>query len=115
MSSAYVGVVGPSGELDPDLAAAAAEVGRLLAEAGCVVVTGGGTGVMTAASRGASEAGGTTLGVVGLLCHDPSPYATTIIVAHSRTRRSHDTSAIWVIKVSPVPDVEDEWAGRTSC
>lgn len=64
MRGAYVGVVGPSGELDPDLAAVAAEVGRRLAEAGCVVVTGGGTGVMTAASRGAAEAGGTTLGIL---------------------------------------------------
>ena len=60
----YVGVVGPSGEIPRALAATAEEVGRLLADAGCVVVTGGGTGVMTAASRGASEAGGTTLGIL---------------------------------------------------
>lgn len=60
----YVGVVGPSGEIPGELAATAGEVGRLLADAGCVVVTGGGTGVMTAASRGASEAGGTTLGIL---------------------------------------------------
>lgn len=60
----YVGVVGPSGEIPGELAATAEEVGRLLADAGCVVVTGGGSGVMTAASRGASEAGGTTLGIL---------------------------------------------------
>ncbi|MGH3347920.1 MAG: TIGR00725 family protein, partial [Nocardioides sp.] len=60
----YVGVVGPSGDLDAALATIAEEVGRLLAEAGCVVVTGGGTGVMAAASRGAAEAGGTTLGIL---------------------------------------------------
>ncbi len=64
MTPAYVGVVGPSGELDAAVATAAADVGRLLAEAGCVVVTGGGTGVMAAASRGAGEAGGTTLGIL---------------------------------------------------
>jgi uncharacterized protein (TIGR00725 family) len=42
----------------------AAEVGRLLAERGAVVVTGGRGEVMAAASRGAKGAGGTTIGVV---------------------------------------------------
>ena len=42
----------------------AAAVGRLLAERGCTVVTGGGGEVMAAASRGAKEAGGTTLGIL---------------------------------------------------
>ena len=42
----------------------AEEVGRLLAEAGAVVVTGGLGGVMEAASKGAHEAGGTTLGIL---------------------------------------------------
>ena len=42
----------------------AEEVGRLLAERGCSVVTGGGDGVMAAASRGAKEAGGTTIGIL---------------------------------------------------
>lgn len=39
-------------------------VGRLLAERGCTVVTGGGGEVMAAASRGAKSAGGTTIGIV---------------------------------------------------
>lgn len=43
---------------------AAAEVGRLLAEAGAVVVTGGREGVATAVCRGAAEAGGTTVGIL---------------------------------------------------
>lgn len=43
---------------------AAFEVGRLLAEAGCTVLTGGLGGVMEAASRGASEAGGTVVGIL---------------------------------------------------
>ena len=42
----------------------AEEVGRLLAKAGCVVVTGGRGEVMAAASRGAKAAGGTTIGIV---------------------------------------------------
>jgi uncharacterized protein (TIGR00725 family) len=42
----------------------AEEVGRLLAERGCTVVTGGLGGVMAAASRGAKSAGGTTIGIL---------------------------------------------------
>ena len=39
-------------------------VGRLLAEQGCVVVTGGRAEVMAAAARGAKSAGGTTIGIL---------------------------------------------------
>ena len=42
----------------------AEEVGRLLAEHGCVVVTGGRGEVMAAAARGAKSAGGTTIAVL---------------------------------------------------
>ena len=42
----------------------AERVGRLLAERGCTVVTGGRGEVMAAASRGAKEAGGTTIGIL---------------------------------------------------
>jgi len=42
----------------------AEEVGRLLAERGCVVVTGGRGEVMAAAARGAKAAGGTTIGIL---------------------------------------------------
>ena len=42
----------------------AEEVGRLLAERGCVVVTGGRGEVMAAACRGAKAAGGTTIGIL---------------------------------------------------
>jgi uncharacterized protein (TIGR00725 family) len=43
---------------------AAEEVGRLLAERGCVVVTGGLDEVMAAAHRGAKAAGGTTIAIL---------------------------------------------------
>jgi uncharacterized protein (TIGR00725 family) len=43
---------------------AAVEVGRLLAERGCVVITGGLDEVMAWALRGAREAGGTTIAIV---------------------------------------------------
>ncbi len=42
----------------------AEEVGRLLAERGCTVVTGGLGEVMAAAARGARSAGGTTIGIL---------------------------------------------------
>ncbi len=43
---------------------AAEEVGRLLAERGCTVVTGGLGEVMAAAHRGAKAAGGTTIAIL---------------------------------------------------
>ena len=48
----------------PSTRIAAEEVGRLLAERGCTVVTGGLGEVMAAASRGAKAAGGTTIGIL---------------------------------------------------
>jgi uncharacterized protein (TIGR00725 family) len=44
--------------------AAAEEIGRLLAERGCTVVTGGLGEVMAGAHRGAKDAGGTTIAIL---------------------------------------------------
>jgi uncharacterized protein (TIGR00725 family) len=53
----------------------AREVGRLLAERGYVVLTGGLGGVMEAASRGAAEAGGLTIGVLpGIVRTEANPF-----------------------------------------
>jgi len=63
------------GEDDP-VYAEAREVGRLLAEAGFAVVTGGGPGVMEAANRGARDAGGLSVGFNIELPHEQhaNPY-----------------------------------------
>lgn len=60
----YIGVIGPGSGATPEEINTAHEVGELLAEAGHVVVTGGLDGVMEAASRGAFEAGGTSVGLL---------------------------------------------------
>jgi uncharacterized protein (TIGR00725 family) len=49
---------------EPGLAEIAYDVGRLAAERGWTVISGGLGGVMEAASRGAQEAGGTTVGIL---------------------------------------------------
>lgn len=59
----YVAVVG-SGAADGELYEQAREVGRLVAERGGIVVCGGLSGVMEAAARGATEAGGLAVGIL---------------------------------------------------
>jgi hypothetical protein len=58
--SVQISVIGSGAEHEER----AAEVGRLLAERGATVVTGGLGEVMAAASRGAKSAGGTTIGIL---------------------------------------------------
>ena len=60
---------------------AAEEVGRLLARAGCTVVTGGLGEVMAAAHRGAKAAGGTTLAILpGERREDANPWADHVVI-----------------------------------
>jgi uncharacterized protein (TIGR00725 family) len=61
--SLYIGVAGAS-RPEPTLLGQAELLGRRLAEAGAVLVCGGGPGVMEAACRGARWAGGTTVGLL---------------------------------------------------
>jgi len=51
-------------EASPDALDFAFKVGKLLAEHGVILYSGGGSGVMEAASRGASEAGGMVVGIL---------------------------------------------------
>ncbi len=65
MRRTIVGVIGPGDEATPADCEAARRVGALVAAAGWVTLTGGwSTGVMDAASRGAREAGGLTVGLL---------------------------------------------------
>ncbi len=66
----------------------AEEVGRLLAERGCTVVTGGLGEVMAAAARGAKSAGGTTIGILPGESRDEAnewiDYAVVTGIGHAR-------------------------------
>lgn len=65
----------------PARVAEAEEVGRLLAERGCTVVTGGLGEVMAAAHRGAKGVGGTTVAVLpGEGRADANPWADHVVV-----------------------------------
>lgn len=64
MSATIVGVMGP-GAASPEELTAADALGRGIAQAGWLLLCGGrGAGVMEAVSRGAKEAGGTTIGIL---------------------------------------------------
>src|SRR5438094_2140556 len=59
----------------------AEEVGRLLAERSCTVVTGGLGEVMAAAARGAKSAGGTTIGILpGETRAEANPWLDHVVV-----------------------------------
>ena len=81
-----VAVVGSGVEWE----ATAEEVGRLLAERGCTVVTGGLDEVMAAAHRGAKSAGGTTVAILPGETRDAAnPWADHVVVTgigHARDR-----------------------------
>ena len=62
--SLQISVIGSGDGATPEAIRLAEEVGRELAKRGATVVTGGLFGVMEAASRGAKEAGGTTIGII---------------------------------------------------
>jgi uncharacterized protein (TIGR00725 family) len=76
----YIGVIGSGDDVPQDVLDAAEEVGRGVAEAGCVLICGGRGGVMQAACRGAKAAGGLTVGILpGLDREDANPYVDVAI------------------------------------
>lgn len=62
-TASYIAVCGPDPATEV-VAAQAEEIGRLLAGAGAVMVCGGLGGIMEAAARGASAAGGVSIGLL---------------------------------------------------
>jgi uncharacterized protein (TIGR00725 family) len=64
VTSVHVGVVGPGDGATPTETGLARDVGRGLAEAGAIVVSGGLGGVMAAVCEGAAAAGGVTVGLL---------------------------------------------------
>jgi uncharacterized protein (TIGR00725 family) len=65
MSKIVVGVMGPGKDASREAMDAAFDLGRLIAQQEWVLLTGGrDAGVMDAASRGAKEAGGLTVGIL---------------------------------------------------
>lgn len=79
MKEPYVAVVGPSAGSPAELAQGEA-VGRLLAEAGAVLVCGGMGGVMEAAAGGAVKAGGKTVGILPTASRlEGNPYLTIAV------------------------------------
>jgi uncharacterized protein (TIGR00725 family) len=79
-----IAVSGAGASDDPGLPAArelAARLGAALARGGAVVVTGGLGGVMSAAARGAQEAGGVTIGILpGDTASDANPWISIPVV-----------------------------------
>ncbi len=93
-----IAVCGPSYP-DPQALAWGEEVGRLLAEAGAVVYTGGLGGLMEAVSRGARQAGGLTVGILpGESAEEANPYVQIPVV----TGMSHARNVILVRSVQGV-------------
>ena len=79
-----IAVIGSGSEWE----GAAEEIGRLLAERGCTVVTGGLGEVMAAAHRGAKSAGGVTIAILpGESPSDANPWADYVVatgIGHAR-------------------------------
>jgi uncharacterized protein (TIGR00725 family) len=75
----YVAVVGPSAGTPAELALGEA-IGRLLGEAGAVLVCGGMGGVMEAAAGGAASAGGRSVGILPTNSRlEGNPYLTVAV------------------------------------
>ncbi len=64
MKPIRIGVIGQSGEIPPVVEKMSATVGREIAKHGGILFSGGRDGVMMAASRGAQEKGGITVGIL---------------------------------------------------
>jgi len=82
-----ISVIG-AGSCEKNIYGIAEKVGRLIAEKGATLITGGLGGVMEAASKGAKEAGGITVGILpGFSKDEANPYVmipVTTGLSHAR-------------------------------
>lgn len=100
-----IGVIGGA-RPKPAFEAQALEVGRLIAEAGAVLVCGGLSGVMTAAARGAREAGGPTIGILpGASAGEANPYIDVAIA----TGLGYTRNALVVMNTDALIAVDGEF------
>lgn len=84
----YLAVIG-AGMASPEACELARDVGRLAAQRGWIVITGGLKGVMEAASRGVREAGGLSLGILpGGDRKDANSYVDLVVVTHMHHARN---------------------------
>ena len=105
MSEPVISVIGGAAAAE-DLLRDAEAVGRGIAEAGAVLVCGGLSGVMEAASKGAAEAGGTVLGILPTLSPaDANPYVTHAVA----TGTGHARNLAVVASGQAVIAVGGEW------
>ena len=83
-----IGVIGGA-SVSEDIYRLAQDVGREIARAGAVLVCGGRTGVMEAASRGAHEAGGLVVGILpGASPQEANPFVDIPIVTNMGLARN---------------------------
>ncbi len=100
-----ISVIG-AGTCSDKIYSIAEEVGKLIAQRGAVLITGGLGGVMEAASKGANEAGGTTIGILpGFSNDDANPYVTIPVT----TGLSHARNIIVVRSADAVIAVAGEY------
>ncbi|MDX2495128.1 MAG: TIGR00725 family protein [Desulfuromusa sp.] len=100
-----IGVIGAA-NASPSGLTNAYQVGRLIAEKGAILVCGGLGGVMEAASRGCTEAGGDVLGILpGSSSDSANPYVTLPIV----TDMGHARNIIIAQTASALIAIEGEY------
>jgi uncharacterized protein (TIGR00725 family) len=100
-----IAVIG-AGSCDSQIFSIAEEVGRIIAQEGATLITGGLGGVMEAASKGAKEAGGTVVGVIpGFSRDDANAFVDIPIV----TGMSHARNVIVVRSADAVIAVSGEY------
>jgi uncharacterized protein (TIGR00725 family) len=103
--SRQISVIGAS-EGSAELLGVAESVGREIAEAGAVLVCGGRTGVMEAASKGAADAGGIVVGILPTLStDDANPYVTYAVA----TGTGHARNLAVVASGEAVIAIGGEW------